>query len=314
MVTSSPSSRPSTARPTPRPRATPSSAASRRGSTGPAGTPGPAPSPTSTTTTTSAMTSTASGSTRRWSTRARTTRTRTPPWKRRSEPRWTTCAGSSSSGRAAGGRGGLRLGLARDPHGARVRGARAGVQHLARADRLRARTGGRAGARGPSRVRGGRLPHRRGRVRRLRLGRHAGARRRRQLPHPRRGGGPFAQARRAGPHPLHRAQRPGAEQPLDRAAHLPRELPAEPRGDEHDLRAPGVLDPRCREPAPALRPYLPGVLDRFEAAVDRVEAMYDSDFARAWRLYLSGSVAAFTTGSLQLFQVVFARGTRTRCQ
>ena len=49
-------------------------------------------------------------------------------------------------------------------------------------------------------------------------------------------------------------------------------------------------------------------LDRFEAAVDRVEAMYDSDFVRAWRLYLSGSVAAFTTGSLQLFQVVFAHG------
>ena len=37
--------------------------------------------------------------------------------------------------------------------------------------------------------------------------------------------------------------------------------------------------------------------------------MYDADFVRAWRLYLSGSVAAFTTGSLQLFQVVFAPGT-----
>lgn len=49
-------------------------------------------------------------------------------------------------------------------------------------------------------------------------------------------------------------------------------------------------------------------LDRFEAAADRVEAMYDSDFVRAWRLYLAGSVAAFTTGSLQLFQVVFAPG------
>ena len=50
-------------------------------------------------------------------------------------------------------------------------------------------------------------------------------------------------------------------------------------------------------------------LDRYDAAVDRVEAMYDSDFVRAWRLYLAGSVAAFTTGSLQLFQVVFAPGT-----
>ena len=50
-------------------------------------------------------------------------------------------------------------------------------------------------------------------------------------------------------------------------------------------------------------------LDRFEAAAERVEAMYDGDFVRAWRLYLAGSVAAFTTGSLQLFQVVFAPGT-----
>jgi cyclopropane-fatty-acyl-phospholipid synthase len=29
---------------------------------------------------------------------------------------------------------------------------------------------------------------------------------------------------------------------------------------------------------------------------------------RAWRLYLAGSQAAFATGSMQLFQVVFARG------
>jgi cyclopropane-fatty-acyl-phospholipid synthase len=29
---------------------------------------------------------------------------------------------------------------------------------------------------------------------------------------------------------------------------------------------------------------------------------------RAWRLYLAGSIAAFTVGSLQLFQVAFARG------
>ena len=49
-------------------------------------------------------------------------------------------------------------------------------------------------------------------------------------------------------------------------------------------------------------------LDRFEAASEQVAAMYDADFVRAWRLYLSGSVAAFTTGSLQLFQVVFAPG------
>ncbi len=32
-----------------------------------------------------------------------------------------------------------------------------------------------------------------------------------------------------------------------------------------------------------------------------------SAFVRAWRLYLAGSMAAFTTGTLQLFQVLFAR-------
>jgi cyclopropane-fatty-acyl-phospholipid synthase len=37
--------------------------------------------------------------------------------------------------------------------------------------------------------------------------------------------------------------------------------------------------------------------------------MFDETFVRAWRLYLAGSQAAFATGSMQLFQVVFARGT-----
>jgi cyclopropane-fatty-acyl-phospholipid synthase len=47
-------------------------------------------------------------------------------------------------------------------------------------------------------------------------------------------------------------------------------------------------------------------LERFEQATQRVEAMFDQDFVRAWRLYLAGSIAGFTTGSIQLFQVVFA--------
>jgi cyclopropane-fatty-acyl-phospholipid synthase len=46
----------------------------------------------------------------------------------------------------------------------------------------------------------------------------------------------------------------------------------------------------------------------FESASDRVRAMFDEKFVRMWRLYLAGSVAAFTTGTLQLFQVVFAPG------
>ena len=37
--------------------------------------------------------------------------------------------------------------------------------------------------------------------------------------------------------------------------------------------------------------------------------MFDEAFVRAWRLYLAGSHAAFTTGFMQLYQVVFARGT-----
>lgn len=48
-------------------------------------------------------------------------------------------------------------------------------------------------------------------------------------------------------------------------------------------------------------------LARYDAAVDRVAEMFDAAFARAWHLYLSGSIAAFTSGELQLFQVVFAR-------
>ena len=45
--------------------------------------------------------------------------------------------------------------------------------------------------------------------------------------------------------------------------------------------------------------------DRFSAATDYVRATYGDEFHRAWQLYLAGSEAAFTTGWLQLFQVVF---------
>jgi cyclopropane-fatty-acyl-phospholipid synthase len=48
-------------------------------------------------------------------------------------------------------------------------------------------------------------------------------------------------------------------------------------------------------------------LARFEEAADAVEEMFDARFVRAWRLYLAGSEASFSTGFLQLFQVVFAR-------
>lgn len=48
-------------------------------------------------------------------------------------------------------------------------------------------------------------------------------------------------------------------------------------------------------------------LARFEAHADDIEQMFDPEFVRAWRLYLSGSAAAFSAGSLQLFQVLFQR-------
>jgi cyclopropane-fatty-acyl-phospholipid synthase len=47
---------------------------------------------------------------------------------------------------------------------------------------------------------------------------------------------------------------------------------------------------------------------RFDAGSAQVAEMFDDTFVRAWRLYLAGSQAAFIIGSMQLFQVVFARG------
>ena len=48
-------------------------------------------------------------------------------------------------------------------------------------------------------------------------------------------------------------------------------------------------------------------LQRYDQHVDAIEEMMDAAFVRAWRLYLAGSIAAFTIGELQLFQVVFTR-------
>jgi cyclopropane-fatty-acyl-phospholipid synthase len=49
-------------------------------------------------------------------------------------------------------------------------------------------------------------------------------------------------------------------------------------------------------------------LARFNDHAGRAREMFDDVFVRAWRLYLAVSQAAFTTGSMQLFQIVFARG------
>ena len=52
---------------------------------------------------------------------------------------------------------------------------------------------------------------------------------------------------------------------------------------------------------------LGGWLRRFERNEDQVRQMYDTRFARAWRLYLAGSLVAFKTGNLQLFQLMFTQ-------
>jgi len=87
---------------------------------------------------------------------------------------------------------------------------------------------------------------------------------------------------------------------------------------------PGAYPPTLREMTQIFEPSGFSVLDtenlrlhyaatlrewlaRYEQNVGRVQGMFDERFVRAWRLYLVGSIAGFTRGSLQLFQVLFAR-------
>jgi cyclopropane-fatty-acyl-phospholipid synthase len=53
-------------------------------------------------------------------------------------------------------------------------------------------------------------------------------------------------------------------------------------------------------------------LERYEANIERVTQMFDPAFVRAWRLYLAGSLAAFRSGDMQLFQVSFNRSGQNR--
>jgi len=48
-------------------------------------------------------------------------------------------------------------------------------------------------------------------------------------------------------------------------------------------------------------------LQRFDRAAGVVQDMFEPEFVRMWRLYLAGSIAAFRSGTMQLFQVVFTR-------
>jgi cyclopropane-fatty-acyl-phospholipid synthase len=47
--------------------------------------------------------------------------------------------------------------------------------------------------------------------------------------------------------------------------------------------------------------------ERFIKSQDRVLEMFDQQFVRAWLFYLASSETAFSSGHLQLFQVLFAR-------
>ncbi|HTU36101.1 MAG TPA: cyclopropane-fatty-acyl-phospholipid synthase family protein [Candidatus Acidoferrum sp.] len=47
-------------------------------------------------------------------------------------------------------------------------------------------------------------------------------------------------------------------------------------------------------------------LARFEKSSARVAEMFGEPFVRMWRLYLAGSIAGFRSGSMQLFQLLFA--------
>lgn len=53
-------------------------------------------------------------------------------------------------------------------------------------------------------------------------------------------------------------------------------------------------------------------LQRYEDNAGRVAEMFDPAFVRAWRLYLAGSLTAFRSGGMQLFQVAFARAGNNR--
>jgi len=87
---------------------------------------------------------------------------------------------------------------------------------------------------------------------------------------------------------------------------------------------PGAYPPTLREAMDIFEPYDLSVLDvenlrmhyartlqfwleNYDHNASWVRGRFDEAFYRAWRLYLAGSIAAFTTGSLQLFQLVFAR-------
>ncbi|MCK5433454.1 MAG: class I SAM-dependent methyltransferase, partial [Gammaproteobacteria bacterium] len=87
---------------------------------------------------------------------------------------------------------------------------------------------------------------------------------------------------------------------------------------------PGACPPSLGQMMQIFEPYSLSILDienlrlhyaktlehwikRFETNREFIQKMYDKPFVRSWYLYLMGSKAAFTSGTMQLFQVLFTR-------
>jgi len=47
---------------------------------------------------------------------------------------------------------------------------------------------------------------------------------------------------------------------------------------------------------------------RFEKNVDKIREMFGEKFVRTWRIYLNGSAAAFRSGEIRLYQILFTKG------
>lgn len=89
---------------------------------------------------------------------------------------------------------------------------------------------------------------------------------------------------------------------------------------------PGAYPPSLREATLIFEPHSFSVLDvenlrlhyaqtlrhwleRYERSAEVIRDKFGDRFLRMWRLYLCGSIAGFESGSVQLFQIVFARET-----
>ena len=96
-------------------------------------------------------------------------------------------------------------------------------------------------------------------------------------------------------------------EPVDPAAHLPRRVHADARGSDDARPRAGRDVGRSTSRICACTTRARWSCGRALRARrrDSVRQTYGDEFARAWELYLAGSQAAFATGWMQLFQVLF---------